>query len=313
MDLRKNKMNAKWIYPRQKQFEKELRDNASAWFRKKGLSVHPKMPYCLNSWDDWKSNIILPEVVTFINDCKAKAEANGNPYPLHKFLHHGLSSQAMAFNLFGPLITRQDFLPITSLLQSKDISLKLEVNSAVFEYEDRNIFNETGGQPTSIDIALKDRDENPVAFIESKLVEREFGGCSVFTDGDCPGKNPANKLNECYLHFIGRRYWALMEKHGIASIMANDRICPFTSYYQFFREILFSIEKGGPFILLCDKRSAVFQVNPERGLVPFLKTYLPDNLRNILNVVTIQEVVSSIRQAKKHDDWINEFCDKYGI
>ena len=65
--------------------------------------------------------------------------------------------------------------------------------------------------------------------------------------------------------------------------------------------------------MLCNKRSAVFQVTSERGLVPFLKTYLPDKLKNILNIIAIQEVVSSIRQTKKHDDWINEFCDKYGI
>ena len=67
-------MNKRWNYPRQKQFESELRKNASAWFNKKGFAVHPKMSYCLNSWDDWKNNIVLPEVAAFISDCKAKKD-----------------------------------------------------------------------------------------------------------------------------------------------------------------------------------------------------------------------------------------------
>ncbi len=306
-------MGRKWNYPRQKQFEEILRDSASKWFKMKGFATHPKMAYCLNSKDNWKNNIILPEVASFIDNCKANAEKNGNPYPLHKYLHHGLSSQAMAFNLFGPLITRKDFIIVKNILQDKNILIKSDIDSAVFEYEDRVIFNEDKGQPTSIDIVLKDKFQKPIVFIESKLVEKEFGGCSVFKSGDCPGINPINNLDECYLHFIGRKYWKLMEKHGIVKSMSNDHICPFTSYYQFFREILFSIENMGPFILVCDERSAVFQVNSNRGLVPFLKNYLPDNLKRILNIITIQEIVEKIKQSKKHEDWIDEFCNKYGI
>jgi len=184
------------------------------WFGAKNYHTHPKMPYLLASWENWHQNIILPEVSEFILSCKRQAEEDGKPYPLHKYLHHGLSSQAMAFNLFGAMITRNDFEPLNALLHEKGI-LQKNIYSAAFEYEDRTIFNETRGQPTSIDIVLYDKDEIPLVFIESKLVEKEFGGCSVFTAGDCPGMNPANNLSECYLHHIGRRYWSLMEKHGL--------------------------------------------------------------------------------------------------
>jgi hypothetical protein len=104
-----------------------------------------------------------------------------------------------------------------------------------------------------------------------------------------------------------------MTKYGITHLMNNDRICPFTSYYQFFREIIFSIENGGPFILLCDERSAVFEVTPSRGLVPFLRTYLPENLKNAINVLTVQELLSSIKQSGRHNDWVVDFGLKYGI
>lgn len=305
-------MEKPWKYPRQKQFEKILKVHANDWFIKKGFDAHPAMPYCLRQPDDWKLNIILPETVDLICTCKQNAADSGKPFPLHKYLHHGLSSQAMAFNLIGPLVTRGDYSPLEKLLKNRNIIHK-DISSVVFEFENRDIFNETAGQPTSIDIALRDKENKPLVFVESKLVESEFGGCSVFIDGDCPGMNPVNNPEECYLHFIGRKYWNLMEKHGVTKLLANDRICPFTVYYQFFREILLSAEYGCPFVLLCDERSSAFEITPERGLIPFLKTFLPENLKSMVHIVTIQEVVDSIERTEVHKDWIEEFGEKYGV
>ncbi len=76
-------------------------------------------------------------------------------------------------------------------LGEQGVDLDAEVCSASFEYEDRDVFNEDAGQPTSIDVALRDGEGKPVVFVESKLVEREFGGCSVFAHGDCDGMNGA--------------------------------------------------------------------------------------------------------------------------
>lgn len=220
-----------WMYPRQKVFEGALRKSAAAWFKARGLATHPKMSYCLDSWKSWEHNIILPEVASYVKKQKTDAEENRRSFPLHKYLHHGLSSQAMAFNLVGPLIIRDDLEPLLDLLEAKGIMGHTVNVSAHFEYEDREVFEESRGQPTSVDIALKDAANNPVALIESKLVEKEFGGCSVFAEGDCPGTNPVGNLRECYLHHIGRTYWTLMGKHGLTASMAKDHICPFTSYY----------------------------------------------------------------------------------
>ncbi len=76
-----------------------------------------------------------------------------------------------------------------------------------FEYSQRSVFNEDSGQPTSIDLVLRAPEGEVSAFVECKFVEREFGQCSVFTGGDCDGRNPASDLSLCYLHHIGRRYW----------------------------------------------------------------------------------------------------------
>ena len=131
--------------------------------------------------------------------------------------------------------------------------------SAEFEYDDRRVFNERQGQPTSIDLVLRKGMLEPKIFVEAKLVEKEFGGCSLFSGGDCDGRNPAKDHSPgddfplCYLDTIDRWYWKLMDKHKfLDGPLAEDSTCIMTSYYQFFREALMALELGGDFVMLCD-------------------------------------------------------------
>ena len=306
----------KWPFPRHKIFEKELRRAASNWFKSKGYSTHPRMPYCLSKWNEWKNNIILEEVASYIEKFKESCENAGKPFPLHKYVHHGLSSQAMVFNLIGPLIVRNDYEPISQILLQKNADIVSQITLASFEYEDRNVFNEDSGQPTSIDIVLENRDGEPIVFIESKLVEKEFGGCSVFSGGDCNGQNPLADKEQCYLHFIGRKYWELIEKYGFSEMLKNEQQCIFVAYYQYFREVLFSLEKGGIFILLSDERSPVFhcEVNGvEKGLMTFLLKFVPQKYKTRIASVSIQHLVNTIKKSGNHRDWIGEFEMKYGM
>jgi hypothetical protein len=303
-----------WGIPRHTEFESELRRSSSEWFLKKGFIVHNKWPYCLDTLDNWKNNIILSEVSDYIGDIKNESKKYNKPFPLHKYAHHGLSSQAMIFNLIGPLITRNDLNPLTDLLRSKGIANN--TNKAQFEYEDRTVFNEDTGQPTSIDLVLFDTKNSPKIFIESKLVETEFGGCSVFSKGDCAGRNPINDLQECFLHFIGRQYWNLIEKYGFNEKIKNEKICILVNYYQFYRELLLSIDNDGYFVLLYDERSPVFNYQNEgkvRGLIPLLIEFVPDKYKDKIVLVTIQELIHSIKSTGRHYDWINEFELKYGL
>ncbi len=50
----------------------------------------------------------------------------------------------------------------------------------MFEYEDREVFNEGSRQPTSIDARLFGSDLN--LFVEVKLQEKEFGACSCVSE-----------------------------------------------------------------------------------------------------------------------------------
>ncbi|GAM10469.1 hypothetical protein OR1_02758 [Geobacter sp. OR-1] len=313
-----------WPFARHKEFSSALRKSAANWFKDKGFITHPKMPYCLSdeglvgSEQKWKRNIILKEVAEYIEMQSNVAKKKKISFPLHKYLHHGMSSQGMAFNLIGPLILRGDYSPLAALLKSKNVYGADDITEAIFEYQDPvNRFNEDAGQPTSIDIVLNNSQGDSIIFIESKFEEREFGGCSVFKDGDCDGRNPIGNLDSCYLHFIGRQYWNMMEQNEITSSLRKDHLCIFMAHYQFFREFLLAIEKGGTFVLLSDERSPVFKCKSdngtEKGLLPFLTELLPDNLRSKVASITIQELVAEIEKQNIHGDWIFDFKRKYGM
>jgi hypothetical protein len=164
-----------------------LREAAGKWFKKRSKDTHGKMKYCLATHKMWAENIICREVEYYIRK-EQEGNSGESPFILHKYVHHGLSSQAMAFNLLGPLIVRKDFAPLQAALARIGIAWSGEVFDARFEYEDRDVFNEDVGQPTSIDVLLAGKDNS--LFIEVKLSEKEFGGCSIFAGGDCEGRNP---------------------------------------------------------------------------------------------------------------------------
>jgi hypothetical protein len=305
-----------WIYHRHGVFEKILRKSNADWFAQRGYEVNPHMPYLLEHWIDWPKNIILPEVAQYIQAEQKHRSYLKERFPLHKYIHHGLSSQAMLFNLVGPLVAYGDLSPLKQALEAEGVDWPSGEVSLKFEVEDRNIFNEDSGQPTSIDLVIKGTKNNLSLFIEAKLVEREFGGCSVFQNGDCNGRNPSKDFDYCYLHYIGRQYWILLQKYGfLEGITGNSPICPLALYYQFFRELIFSIESGGEFILLYDKRNPSFfsfGAEVDHGLMPFLISFVPQDLRNRIHSITIQQVVDVFERFEGFD-WLLEFNKKYAL
>ncbi len=305
-----------WKFPRHIHFEQALREIAANWFAEKGYPVRQKMKYILASRDDWRKNIILPEVAAYIDDQKLQHEQANLSYPLHRYLHHGLSSQAMLFNLVGPLIVRNDLKPLKSSIDGISLEWPKGEVKAEFEFENREVFREFQGQPTSIDLVIGEDLKRPNIFVESKFVEKEFGGCSLFEKGDCDGRNPALDLSNCYLHHIGRQYWLLMKKYSLLDgLLAKESTCIMAGYYQFFREVLMALELGGIFILLCDSRSPTFAYqarNVHRGLMPFLISLIPSHLHSKIKVLYIQEVVMAIKETDRHE-WVGEFEKKYGL
>jgi hypothetical protein len=302
-------------YPRYSRFERGLQESAAAWFRANEFPVSDRRPYILAAWKDWTSNIIVPEVAQYVRDERAARKGERKRFPLHRFIHHGLSSQAMLFNLLGPLLLRDDLVALKGVLAEAGIPWPEGRVTASFEYDDRQVFNEDTGQPTSVDLVIKG-DGEPHLFVEAKLVERGFGGCSVFEKGDCDGRNPAKDFSLCYLHGLGRKYWELLEKHGFLSgSILEDTTCILCNQYQFFREVLFALELGGCFVLVTDERNPAFHVagpGGERGLAPLLLSLVPLPLRDHMADISIQQMVSAIKATGRHK-WIGQFEEKYGL
>lgn len=321
MNEKKKKKNSRqmaneWPYDRHKDFEVKLHKVAAAWFAKKDLDVHPRYDYILAEWDKWPSNLILiNEVGGYINEQKQIMEDSKKAYPLHKFIHHGLSSQAMLFNLVGPLIVRNNNLePLREAFLSASIPWPSGTVKAYFEGDDRQVFNEDSGQPTSIDMVIEGSGGSPALYVEAKFVEKSFGECSVFRRGDCNGRNPINNLDQCYLHFIGRLYWEKMRENGFLDHYWKDsELCPLASYYQFFREVLFALDKKGDFVLLYDRRNPTFVGEDDRGLFAFLVSMLPEDVQSRIHSITIQEVFEAIQASEVGKDWAPEFAAKYGL
>lgn len=281
-------------------YQKHIRSSAGQWFRKKGFALSEKHEHVLRDKDDWPNNIVLPEVVDYID--------NQPNLKTHRDAHNGSSSQALAFNLAGPLITRNDLAPLRLALENQGISIGKEPLTAAFEYEDTSIFSEiSGGQPTSIDLALGYENQKPHIIIEVKLTEQEFGKCSQVPKR-CDGANPAYDFQMCYLHNIGHKYWQLMKKYGfIQGKIATDKKCILAEHYQFFREVHFALESNGVFVLLHDDRNPKFNT-----LFPKLKALVPVPYQSRIFSVTIGQIVEQIKLANRHE-WIAEFEEKYGL
>lgn len=303
----------KWPYPRRSRFVDNMKEASEQWFTENNCRLHPKYKYCLADWKDWQRNIILPEVAKYIDDILQERESNGKGFALHGYIHHGLSSQALLFNLIGPLIVRNDLKPLQKILSSSALIWPSYRAQAVLEYEDREVFCEDSGQPTSIDLVIGDPDKSGALFIECKFTENRFGGCSVFGQGDCEGSNPISDFSQCYLHHIGRKYWILLKRYEfLDGALSTDSTCILVNHYQFFREILFALKKDGIFILLSDDRSPTFSAG-ERGLMPLLLKFVPEKYRDRIGRVSIQDVVKAIKEFGNHDDWIGHFKRKYGM
>jgi len=147
----------------------------------------------------------------------------------------------------------------------------------------------------------------------------EFGGYSVFSGGDCDERNPVSYgADGCYLHHIGRKYWERMNEFDFGeTAFVSGSICSFISYYQFFREALFSLKKDGCFVLLHDERNLAFlkvsKDEKESSLWPLLMESVPTEHVSSVGRMTVQQLASAIDKSSCHHDWIDEFKQKYGI
>ncbi len=83
--------------------------------------------------------------------------------------------------------------------------------------------------------------------------------------------------------------------------LTTGPVCPFANYYQFYREVIFTIACSGRFVLLHDERNPAFLKSapglPPRGLWPILVESIPPALRDRVGRVNMQSVVDAIHES----------------
>jgi hypothetical protein len=307
-----------WLYPRYSNFRKDQNRIATEYFKSKKFEVDPDYSFILKNHDEWSlNNIILPEVATFIVNERNKrisSKSPRDPFPLHKYIHHGLSSQALLFNLIGHPVLDKNYSFFNEIFGFPDVTIDSSY-LLKFEHSCRETFNEDQQQPTSFDFVVLD--ENKIKrsiFVEAKYIETEFGKCSTIESGECDGQNPISDYNLCYLTHKGRTYWKKMKAHQLDEPYKASPICPLAIYYQYFREFLFALENDGYYVLLVDKRNPAFEKSDsisKRGLIPTLFNRTPAKYQDRFKVIYIQDVLTVL---EKHGyTWVDEFRHKYGM
>jgi hypothetical protein len=304
------------MYRERAAFERRLRQVAAEWLKARGFPQRPRTPYVLEGRDRWRDNIIVPEVARYIEAKLSTETSAGRRHSLHRWVHDGLSSQAMLFNLVGPLIVTGDFSPLRQAFVAAGLPFPVGQVCAEFEYQDPGVFSERVPQPTSIDLMVAGRTDRARLFVEAKLTERGFGGCSVFGRKGCDGSNPAADVAKCYLHQAGRLYWEVLRQQGFTDgLTAGHRRCVLADHYQFFREVCFALAKGGVFVLLMDERNPLFahrRSDQEPNLMDRLCGMVPANLRERVTKISVQQIVAAIKESPDHR-WVAAFEEKYGL
>jgi hypothetical protein len=154
--------------------------------------------------------------------------------------------------------------------------------------------------------------DGPSLFVEAKFTEKKFGGCSVYSRGDCPGHNPAADHTLCYLHEHEYLYWQHMGTHGfLAGASSQGETCVMAKDYQFFREMLYALENRGYFVLLHDARNPLFLGN--RGALARLTKFVPADLHDKIKHISVQQIFAAIVASGRHDDWTDAFARKYSL
>lgn len=288
-------------------YRERLEAAARVHFATRGLRTGPT-GYILPRWEDWPQNLDGADAGAAIVAERERRQAAGEPFPLHEYLHHGLSSQAMLFNLLLPLLDAGDLPALAPAFTEAGCPFPGSPRARL-EVSDREVFDERNAQPTSFDLVIEG-DGAPV-LVEAKLVETGFGGCSLVEKGNCDASNPAADHARCALHAIGRRYWTRLDELGFD--LSAGPVCLLALHYQFFREAAFALYRGGHFVLLVHADNPAFrQPGGDRGIWPTLLALVPPQHRSRLHYVTLQAAADAVATTERHP-WIERFRDRYAL
>ncbi len=277
-----------------------VKASTAAWFASRRIPVGGKWPHVLRSRDEWRRNIIDPAVAAHLAST-----------PLHARVHYGTSSQALLFNLVGPMLlpgVDGGLEPLRQALRKRNIPWPVGSVNALLEYQDRQVMKESKRSPTSVDLAIRSSDTREAGlYIECKFTETGFGRCSRKKEL-CRAADPMDGGVTCYYTEKGIGYWDALERLGFYDTLPRRAGCPLRRDYQFYRMVLFAVLQRGRFVLLYDERNRGIAAHLDR-----LRETVPPACQEAIGALTVQDVLEECGKWEAHTSWLPLFREKYGL
>lgn len=291
--------------------------------RSRGLSTRGDAAHILLKKSDWRQNLWPP-----LQD--ADVFPSDPDRDLHRWVHHLRSSQAFAFNVFGPLAAA-----VSSNGQAQGWAIgfwdRWFPSPQRVEFEFPNTGDPLGelapDRPhrTRVDVRI-DYGEAKTALIEVKFTEEEFGTCSAGRNADNPraatcsgAQSIADLAAGCYLATDLRRpYFSRLAETILSPELFGLPGCPFRSgLYQLMRNALM-VEH----VRVSERRDVelvVFAPGPRlnpalhasvgAGSVDdYLRTIVRDTERHRARAITFEDVLA---HGPVDQDWAEFMTEKY--
>lgn len=234
-----------------------------------------KISECGEWWGNHKKyGHILPIEKKFENiiNYKNKIDSLLNEKDLHLGFHHLNSSQALALNLFGPLVVENKFSIINNRISDN--------SKGIFE------FVESSKEGTHFDFYIQNSTDN--FYFEVKYMEKDFG----IADAD---EKHQQKYVEIYKNKLEQ----------ITQIDENDLGNDFYKQYQLWRNIIYAKNGYVFFVLPRFRDDLIKKVEAAKDKIK------NEEIKNRVDVLIIDDLIKRCKEDDRFKEHYTKFEKKY--
>lgn len=269
----------------------------------------------------------LPSLREQIFSAVMTRHAQGKGIGLKRTTKNMLSSQAMCFNLFTPLNRDRDLaVPLLDTWMGgvREISseIQLEFTPPALLFGDQS--GRGGVDCDALIRFLNKEDEQALAVVETKYVEKEFSICGFRKPGHknpCPdGTMIRDDFSSCRYHSLKHyRYWLLASESDLFDLdILGNKPCPFGGrLWQLWVNMILAYGlarkwgiKDYRYIVICPKQNLELTENG-RTFEQFRECLAEPQRFEVIYLEDICSTLSSISTDGISDQWMSEFVERY--